>query len=267
MAGQAQFRKEEMASHCLSAISQERSDQLLEHNSLLHLPSSLFHHMRLLALTDVHDSFEVMESIIASESLADVIILGGDITTNGSQSDMTRALSLAEQTGKKVIAVCGNMDPPPLEDILLEHDVSINARGVIFGDVGFFGVSAAPVSFLHTPNEITEEEIARRAELGWQEASHARWRIFVPHAPPSGSTTDKTLIGRHVGSTAVRKFIEERQPDVVVCGHIHEARGQDVIGETKVVNCGAAAKGYYAVIEVGGEITINNQQLTVNSNQ
>jgi hypothetical protein len=67
------------------------------------------------------------------------------------------------------------------------------------------------------------------------------------------------LLGKHVGSTAVRKFIEERQPDIAICGHIHEARGQDVIGKTKIVNCGTAAKGYYAVVEIAETITVANK--------
>ena len=215
--------------------------------------------MRILALTDIHGAYETMRSIIAKERLCDVIVLGGDITTNGTEADIGEALTIAEQSGKRVFAVCGNMDPAPLENTLVEHGVSINAKGVILDDVGFFGVSAAPISFLHTPNEVSEEEIARRAELGWQDVVHARRKIFVPHAPPSGTKADRTFIGKHVGSTAVRKFIEERQPDVVVCGHIHEARGQDVIDGTKIVNCGGAAKGFYAVVDIGSKIVVSNR--------
>ena len=180
---------------------------------------------------------------------------------------MREALAVAANSGKRVLAVCGNMDPAPLESILIEYNVSINAKGVVIGEVGFFGVSAAPISFLRTPNEISEDEILKRAESGWTEVANARWKIFVPHAPPSGTSVDKTFIGRHVGSSAVRKFIEAHQPDVAVCGHIHEARGLDAIGKTKIVNCGTAAKGYYAIIEVGNEISVINQQLTMNGKQ
>jgi Icc-related predicted phosphoesterase len=66
-------------------------------------------------------------------------------------------------------------------------------------------------------------------------------------------------MGTHVGSKSVRDFIEREQPDVVICGHIHEARGQDAIGRSKIVNCGPASKGYYAVIEIGEKILITNE--------
>jgi hypothetical protein len=215
--------------------------------------------MRILAITDIHGSYGTMESIIANEPLSDLIVLGGDVTTDGDVFEMEEALRRAGKFGKKILAVCGNMDPLPLDDVLEKAGVSINAKGVIIGDVGFFGVSAAPFSFLHTPNEISEEEISRRAEIGWNDVVKARWKIFVPHAPPAGTKVDRVLLGKHVGSTAVRKFIEERQPDIAICGHIHEARGQDVIGKTKIVNCGTAAKGYYAVVEIAETITVANK--------
>ncbi|MBI3051658.1 hypothetical protein HYY74_04320 [Candidatus Woesearchaeota archaeon] len=39
------------------------------------------------------------------------------------------------------------------------------------------------------------------------------------------------------GSSGVRKAIDELKPDLVLCGHVHEARGiEEMIGSTKVVN-------------------------------
>jgi hypothetical protein len=42
----------------------------------------------------------------------------------------------------------------------------------------------------------------------------------------------------------------------VICGHIHEARGQAKIGNTVVVNCGPARDGNYAVAEVGDDVRV-----------
>jgi hypothetical protein len=67
---------------------------------------------------------------------------------------------------------------------------------------------------------------------------------------------DRLSSGIHVGSTAVREFVERRQPDVVICGHIHEARGTDRLGKTKIVNCGKAGSGFYSLIDVQDEVTI-----------
>jgi Icc-related predicted phosphoesterase len=139
--------------------------------------------------------------------------------------------------------------------------VSIDARGVIIDNVGFFGVSAAPLSPLHTPNEIPEEEIRRRADAGWKDVKPARWRIFVPHSPPKDTRLDRIFLGSHVGSRAVREFIQENGPDLMICGHIHEARGEDSLGKTTLVNCGQAGKGYYVIVDVNDDITISMRQL------
>lgn len=215
--------------------------------------------IRILALCDVHGDYETMESIVRAEVSADIIILGGDLTTVGSPEEATAALRRVQSFGRPVFAVCGNMDPPPLEEVLEGQGVTINAKGVIIGSVGFCGVSAAPTSFLHTPYEISEEEITRRAEKGWIEIMSASTKVFVPHTPPRGTSVDKAFTGTHVGSTAVRSFIEKYQPDLAICGHIHEARGQTSIGRTKIINCGTAAGGYYGVIEIDSSVRLVNK--------
>jgi Icc-related predicted phosphoesterase len=43
---------------------------------------------------------------------------------------------------------------------------------------------------------------------------------------------------------------------VVICGHIHEARGIDMIGTTRIVNCGPAGKGEYAGIYFVENVTM-----------
>lgn len=47
---------------------------------------------------------------------------------------------------------------------------------------------------------------------------------------------------------AVRSLIDQHQPHVVICGHIHEARRVDRIGAPEIINCGPAASGFYGVI-------------------
>ena len=217
--------------------------------------------MRILALSDIHGSYDVMESIIAKESDCDVIVVAGDVTTNGGVLEIGRALKLVQSAGKPVVAVCGNMDPPDLEEVLKDFGVSVNGKGVVISEVGFFGVSASPVSILHTPNEISEEEIGVRADRGWKDVEAARWKVFVPHSPPYKTKVDKLFIGKHVGSRAVKNFIVQRQPDVTICGHIHEARGVDVVERTKVINCGPVGRGFYGIITLGAATTLENNSL------
>lgn len=216
--------------------------------------------MRILALSDIHGSYEDVDVILSKEASYDVLIIGGDLTTLGTDSEAGAAIKHLQSFGKPVFAVGGNMDPPQLDETFAQLGVSINGTGVVLNDVGFCGVSASPISPLNTPNEIPEEEIKQRAEAGWKEILNARWKIFVPHAPPHNTKVDLVSSGNHVGSTAIRKFVEKNQPDVVVCGHIHEARGMDSIGKTKIINCGLAGRGFYGMIHIDKTISVENCQ-------
>jgi putative phosphoesterase len=215
--------------------------------------------MRILAISDIHGSFESAERILEQETAYDLVLLCGDLTTHGMPQEVEKALRQFQSHGVPVLAVAGNMDSTDIDAVLDDEDCSINGTGRIMQDIGFFGVSAAPLSSLHTPYEISEQEILRRATSGWNDVKDAHRKVFVPHAPPRKTKLDRTFLGSHVGSTSVRAFIEQYKPDVVVCGHIHEARGVDAFGQVQMINCGPAAKGYYAVIEIGEVIRVENR--------
>lgn len=214
--------------------------------------------MKIIAFTDIHGSYRKVEEILTKVS-ADAVVIGGDITTVGTPAEVERAIEGWKRFGRPLVAVAGNMDSPEIDSALESAGVSVNGRGIKIGDVGFFGVSASPFSALHTPYEISEEETAQRIEAGYRVVRDSKVKVFVPHCPPHGTKVDKVFVGAHVGSKSVRDFIDQEQPDVVICGHIHEGRGQDVIGQSKIVNCGPAGKGYYTVIEIGEKILITNE--------
>ncbi len=67
--------------------------------------------------------------------------------------------------------------------------------------------------------------------------------VFVLHSPPRDTRCDMIGARVHVGSRAIRGFIERRQPPLVLSGHIHEsprvsASWRDTIGRTVTVNPG-----------------------------
>ena len=212
--------------------------------------------MRIIAFTDIHGSYDRVEEILRKESSFDAVIIGGDLTTQGNIGEAGSYILRAQTFGRPVFAVAGNMDLPSFDAAYETLGVNINAKGVFVGDAGFFGVAGSPFTPMNTPYEISEAEITRRAKKGWQDVDAARRKIFVPHAPPKATALDRILTGKHVGSAAVREFVELHQPDVLVCGHIHESRGIDVLGKTEMVNCGTAARGHYAVIEIADDVNI-----------
>jgi Icc-related predicted phosphoesterase len=197
------------------------------------------------------------------EGPIDVLVIAGDLTTKGSAEEATLAIRSFVAAAPCVLVVAGNMDPASLESVFNHLGVGLNGRGVRIGESGFFGVSAAPLSPLHTPNEVTEEELATRAQAGWEEVKDSRWRIFVPHAPPHATRLDRTFTGLHVGSTAVKSFIEKNQPELVICGHIHEARGVEMLGRTTVINCGPVGSESYAVIRLDTSLVLEHSPVPI----
>jgi Icc-related predicted phosphoesterase len=212
--------------------------------------------MRIAYLVDVHGRFDAVPQALAAIGDVDALIVGGDITTAGTPGEAARAVESWLPLAPRVLAVSGNMDSPAIDDRLRELGVSVDGHGIVLGDVGVFGVSAAPHSPLHTPYELDDEELQRRIEAGHDDVRGCRVRMFCPHAPPHGTGCDRLRSGEHVGSTVVRAFVEREQPDLVLCGHIHESRGMDHIGRSHIVNPGPAASGHYAVVDVGETIDV-----------
>jgi uncharacterized protein len=67
--------------------------------------------------------------------------------------------------------------------------------------------------------------------------------IAVIHTPPFNTHCDVLFDGRHIGSKAVRRWIEKKQPRLALHGHIHESPRLartffDRIGSTTVINPG-----------------------------
>jgi uncharacterized protein len=207
-------------------------------------------------VVDVHDRFEAVPAAIGEIGAIDLLIVGGDITTGGSPDDAQAAIEQWRPLGPRILALAGNMDSPAIDARLADLGVSLDARGVVFGDVGVCGVSAAPISPLRTPYELADDELERRVESAFAAVADCQFRIFCPHAPPEGTACDRLRDGRHVGSVVVRRIVEQEQPDLVLCGHIHEARSVDEIGRTRIVNPGPVTAGHYAAVTVDGELSV-----------
>jgi Icc-related predicted phosphoesterase len=212
--------------------------------------------VRIAYVVDVHDRFDAVADAVARTGPVDVLVVGGDITTFGTPDDTERAIASWRPLAPRLLAVAGNCDSPEIDARLVDLGVSLDARGVVLDGVGLFGASAAPHSPLHTPYEVPEEELGRRAEAGLADLDGARVRIFCPHSPPYDTACDRLRDGRHVGSRALRDFVDREQPDLLLCGHIHEARGLDDVGRTRVVNPGPVASGHYALVEAGDDVSV-----------
>jgi Icc-related predicted phosphoesterase len=105
-----------------------------------------------------------------------------------------------------------------------------------------------------SPRELEEPELGERIERMFAEVTDPENLVVVLHAPPYDSMLDQapvidsefrvqrdggaTRMGP-VGSTAVRDFIERRQPLLGLHGHVHESKAAEQIGRTLCLNPGS----------------------------
>ncbi len=212
--------------------------------------------MRIAAISDLHGNLSALSRILERASPVEVVVFPGDITHFGTPAQCRQIIQLAQGLASTVLAVAGNCDSEPIDRELAQLGVSLHGYGRVVGGVGFYGVSAIP-PWLPRMYHLSEAEIAQTIARGLTEINHQptllELTILVCHVPPYRCKLDRIFLGYHCGSTAVREAVEAHRPRLVLCGHIHEARGTEQIGETLVVNCGQAAKGYFALIELAAD--------------
>ena len=76
----------------------------------------------------------------------------------------------------------------------------------------------------------------------------AEFDIIISHAPPY-KTKDRAFLGMHIGSKKLRKIVEQKEPHIVLCGHVHEDYGYTMLKNTLVVNCSVGKKGSYTIVD------------------
>ena len=211
--------------------------------------------MRIIAAGDIHMAPGNMADI-PNIGGADYVIVTGDITNYGSSGDAATVLNALRRVNNSLLAVAGNLDQKDVARLLEESGISLHGRGrMLVPGLGIMGLGGSNYTPFKTPNEFSEEELAGILAAGFAEVAAADEFILVSHPPPFGTKTDMLADGTHVGSRAVRHFIEEKQPRLCLTGHIHESRGTDSIGRTLVLNPGMLKhRGYIAVTFANGEL-------------
>jgi Icc-related predicted phosphoesterase len=215
--------------------------------------------MKILAVADFHGSVEAAKktAVKAQTINADVILACGDITHFGLPRDAEKVLAPLVTLRIPVLYVPGNCDPPSLLDTTLEGVQMMHGKCQTIGNFSFIGAGTIPVDRVHpSPFEVSDEEIQSALNQGLKQCRSGRSVIVVAHSPPVYTKLDKAYFGGHIGSPGLRQFIEKNQPLSVFCGHVHESRGIDYIGDTVVVNTGPVRHGDCVVAEFNGKVEV-----------
>ncbi len=180
---------------------------------------------KILHISDIHCQYSYLEYILeyAESENFNLIVVSGDLECDFVAETLANAKT-------RVYAVPGNLDDSYIVDLMDEYGINIKGEIIKAENYYILGYS----SDVHEKIELEKPDMAKT--------------IVVSHHPPYGTKTDIAYNGSHVGKKYLRKFVEKYQPLLFLCGHVHESRGIDEIGRTKIVNPGSLTEGYYASI-------------------
>lgn len=203
--------------------------------------------MKIIALPDLHSDTRRLHLLAADLTAADVVLLPGDLT-NGRLEDAHAVLQAVRYYNRRMLAVPGNMDSHAIHDYLRAEGVDIHVAWQEIDGIAFIGMGGAlPYygSFVFQEDRFAEFFTQVTAGL-----NHSLPLVLVCHQPPYGTKVDRLSDGKHVGSTAVRHFIETTHPLLCFSGHLHEATGIDRLGATQLLNPGPLRSGGYGWVEL-----------------
>jgi uncharacterized protein len=192
--------------------------------------------VKLLAFSDLHRDLGQAAKLVEMSAEADVVIGAGDFASVHEGLGETIAALAPIET--PTVLVPGNNET---EDALREAAAGWGAATVLHGEAteidgtAFFGLGAGiPVTPWGWSFDLDDGAAAAMFD------AYPDGAVLVLHSPPRGHC-DGGGDGSHFGSPALLAAIEEKQPPLAVCGHIHEAWGcESRIGATPLRNLGPA---------------------------
>jgi Icc-related predicted phosphoesterase len=212
--------------------------------------------MKIVAIPDMHGSAKGLDRLSKDLSKAEVVLLAGDLTNFGGQKEAADIVVEVRRYAKNIYAVPGNCDYSDVINYLTEQGINLHGKGVVINGFALIGVGGSLPAPGHTPLEYSEKELEDLLNQALSDVPDDSPLILMAHQPPINTNIDQVAPGRHVGSKAVRTFIENYQPLICFSGHIHEGVGIDSIGKTKLINPGHLRTGGYAYAEVGESIHV-----------
>lgn len=190
--------------------------------------------MKILAFVDTHGNKEAFKKIEEKAKKADILLCAGDLTI--FESDLDKWLKRLNRIKKKCFIVPGNHETPSELKRLckdLKHVDYIHKRIFLAGNHMVMGFSGN--GFIQ--DEPSFANTAKRFEKAIAMHKDAK-KILLMHAPPYKTKLDE-LYGEHVGNKTLANFIRKNQPNLAICGHIHENEyKKDKIKKTIVINPG-----------------------------
>jgi Icc-related predicted phosphoesterase len=219
--------------------------------------------LKILVVSDFHGNLNSARAL-TSNNLAsnkaertDALVICGDMSELGSLEKGIAILEEIQRAYDSVFYVTGNHDPPSLMKYdnrsarpLQSKGIScLHGKVVKFCDIALVGLSGFFPPF-YGKWDVEGSPITREGEAElfldrlltravYELAIDPKRIVLVTHDPPLGVCDLSVLTKTNAGSQGIRKAVLKWKPAAICCGHIHEGRGIEKLGETLVVNPGS----------------------------
>src|SRR5271165_1068132 len=190
--------------------------------------------MKLLIFSDIHGDKAALERLMDTE--ADYYFAAGDLSNFARGLDKLGPV-LARRRERMFVIPGNHESEKDVADFCESFGFeNLHGKSIQLGKYWLAALGYSNITPFQTPGEYTEAEIARRLNPFESQPDPL---VLICHCPPKGTRLDRAGADKHFGSTAVREFIDRRQPVYFYCGHVHEAAGEaDRIGRTQGWNVG-----------------------------
>ncbi|HIJ70951.1 MAG TPA: hypothetical protein HPP87_06265 [Planctomycetes bacterium] len=205
--------------------------------------------MVIIALADIHADPTHLPQIAEQMAAADMVLLAGDITHFGEWAEADRIITEICKYNPNVLAVPGNCDRPGVNDYLANKGINLDCNRINRAGIPFIGLGGSLPCHGSTPNEMLDNDFTISLTALEKLLPADNKFVLVTHEPPADTAIDLSG-GEHIGSPALRSFIEKNPPLLAVSGHTHQAPGIDHIGRTTLVNPGPFKDGGFAHIRL-----------------
>lgn len=189
--------------------------------------------MRLLAFSDLHRDRRQARRLAGMATEVDLVVGAGDFAS--MHFGLTRTIDALAAITRPMILVPGNNESVTAlwrAAAVLADATVLHGETARIGGREFFGLGAGvpPAPFPWSWN-LSEERAAAKL------ANCPEGAVMIVHSPPKGHVD--VAFGKHLGSESVHAAILEKQPPLVICGHIHQCWGQEAtVGAARVANVG-----------------------------
>jgi Icc-related predicted phosphoesterase len=197
--------------------------------------------LKIVTIADTHNKHNEL-----SVPTGDILIHAGDVTTNGEETEVLRFLRWFEkQDFQHKIFIAGNHDffferesEDTIQKLVPPGIIYLNDSGTTIEGIKIWGSPITPWFFNWAFNRLRGEQISRHWDLIPLDTD-----IVITHGPVF-RRLDLNKQGQHTGCKDLFARLQEVNPSLHICGHIHESYGIIKKPETTFINASVVNSDY-----------------------